>query len=707
MLALRVTGLGKRYRIGRGSGSGGGWFARTARSLHRQEHDFWALRDVTFDVPRGEPLGIIGHNGAGKSTLLKLLSRITAPTEGEIRIRGRLVALIELGSGFHPELTGRENVYLSGAVLGMRRREVTAKLDSIVAFAGVPEFIDVPVKWYSSGMYVRLGFAIAAHLEMDILLVDEVLAVGDASFQTKCFARIAELKREGATIVLISHDLASVERLCSRAVLLDHGRAALVGPAREVVAAYQRVVEGTPLQAAVGREGREDAEILSIEAAGRDATPVASVPTGAPAVVRIRYAARRELRSPRFDLFFYGFEDGTLQSHCRGAEPDLVPAGEGTAEFELPALGLQPGVYSLGATLTEQGATRPCAWSYGRATLYVPNGPGLQGRFYMPSAFRHRPPRAAPCAEGGVMLEVDRRPVVSVVIPCYNQAQFLGEAVESALGQAGCRPEVIVVDDGSHPPLSPEAWARRGVRCLRQPNAGVAAARNAGLAASGADYIVFLDADDRLAPGGIEAGLQRLLARPDAACAIGLCRVIDHAGEPRPFQQQQPVDEDPFRALLQGNFVWMPAQVVYRRSVLRRFGGFDPEVPACADYDLYFRIARAALVVCHDAVVAEYRHHGSNMSGNGVLMLRSAVAVLERQWPHVRHRRDYRRAYAAGNRFWRAFYGDRVVEEIRAGVRGRSSVGRAAHAALTLLLYAPGVAALHLFRKLRVMVRRT
>ncbi|RPJ70387.1 MAG: ABC transporter ATP-binding protein [Acidobacteria bacterium] len=311
------------------------------------------------------------------------------------------MALIELGSGFHPELTGRENVYLSGAILGMRRREVTAKLDSIVEFAGVAEFIDVPVKWYSSGMYVRLGFAIAAHLEMDILLVDEVLAVGDAAFQAKCFARIAELKRDGATILLISHDLAAVERLCSRAVLLDHGRAVLIGQAREVVATYQRVVEGAPVDAAVGRTNREDAEILSIEITDRESRPVASMATGAPALARIRYAAKRELTAPRFDLFFYGFEDGTLQSQCRGEESEAVQAGEGTAEFELPALGLQPGVYTLGATMTERGAPAACAWSYGRATLYVSEGRGLQGRFYMPFVFRHRPPEPAPARRVG------------------------------------------------------------------------------------------------------------------------------------------------------------------------------------------------------------------------------------------------------------------------------------------------------------------
>ncbi|RPJ70386.1 MAG: glycosyltransferase [Acidobacteria bacterium] len=297
-------------------------------------------------------------------------------------------------------------------------------------------------------------------------------------------------------------------------------------------------------------------------------------------------------------------------------------------------------------------------------------------------------------------------PTVSVVIPCYNQAQYLPEAVESALAQAGCRIEVVVVDDGSEPPISLGRRSGERLRCIRQPNRGVSAARNMGLQASAGEYVVFLDADDRLAEHGVGAGLERLARHADAVCAIGLCRVIDHDGRPRPFKQQSFVDDDAFRALLRGNFVWMPAQVVYRRSALLRYGGFDTHVPACADYDLYLRIARSGAVVCHAAVVAEYRHHAANMSGNGVLMLRSAIAVLERQWPHVRHRQDYRKAYAAGSRFWREFYGDRVVEEIRAGVRGRSSVRRAARAALTLLLYAPDMAALHLFRKLRVIARR-
>jgi lipopolysaccharide transport system ATP-binding protein len=220
---LEFHHVSKRYTVrsdAAAAGGAGNPLARYWRRLRAPTQDFWAVRDVSFQVARGEALGVIGHNGAGKSTMLKLLSNITAPSEGRITINGRLSALIEVGSGFHPELTGRENVFLSGSILGMRRREIAEKLESIVEFAGVRQFIDTPVKRYSSGMYVRLGFAIAAHLDPDILLLDEVLAVGDAAFQLKCIQRIQELEQAGTTIVFISHDLGAVERLCSRVILM-------------------------------------------------------------------------------------------------------------------------------------------------------------------------------------------------------------------------------------------------------------------------------------------------------------------------------------------------------------------------------------------------------------------------------------------------------------------------------------------------------
>jgi len=243
---IEVRGISKRYRLGHiGFTSLREEIERLFRRskndpADRSEADaFWALRDVSFDVQPGEVVGLIGRNGAGKSTLLKILSEITEPTAGEIRLRGHVASLLEVGTGFHPELSGRDNIYLNGATLGMRRAEIARKFDEIVAFAEVDRFLDTPVKRYSSGMYVRLAFAVAAHLEPEILLVDEVLAVGDQAFQQKCLGKMQDVARqEGRTVLFVSHNMAAVSRLCSRAVLLESGRVAMSGAARDVVANY-------------------------------------------------------------------------------------------------------------------------------------------------------------------------------------------------------------------------------------------------------------------------------------------------------------------------------------------------------------------------------------------------------------------------------------------------------------------------------------
>ena len=237
-LAIRVEHLGKRYRIGEreryralrdtlaDAVKAPLRRLRSPRSPRVVDNTIWALRDVSLEVAPGEVLGVIGHNGAGKSTLLKILSRITEPTEGRAEVRGRVGSLLEVGTGFHPELTGRENIYLNGAILGMKRSEITRRFDEMVAFAGVERFIDTPVKRYSSGMYLRLAFAVAAHLEPEILLVDEVLAVGDAAFQKKCLGRMSDVAREGRTVLFVSHNLPSIENLCQRVVVVDGGRIA-------------------------------------------------------------------------------------------------------------------------------------------------------------------------------------------------------------------------------------------------------------------------------------------------------------------------------------------------------------------------------------------------------------------------------------------------------------------------------------------------
>jgi lipopolysaccharide transport system ATP-binding protein len=242
-LAIDAGGIGKRFEIGE---SQGGYQLLTetiterVKSLGRRPRtrEFWALRDVDFEVKRGETFGIIGHNGAGKSTLLKILSRITPPTEGEVRLRGRVGALLEVGTGFHPELTGRENIFLNGAILNMRRREIATKFDEIVEFADIGPFLDTPVKRYSSGMQMRLAFSVAAHLEPEILVIDEVLSVGDMAFQEKCLGRMESAAGEGRTVVFISHNLAAVRGLCDRAMMLSAGRVTAMGEVGEVVDAY-------------------------------------------------------------------------------------------------------------------------------------------------------------------------------------------------------------------------------------------------------------------------------------------------------------------------------------------------------------------------------------------------------------------------------------------------------------------------------------
>jgi lipopolysaccharide transport system ATP-binding protein len=242
--------VSKRFRKGESHDSLRDLIPALARRLVRRpaddrglrEREFWALEDVSFTVHPGEAFGIIGPNGAGKSTILKILSRILRPTRGELRVHGRLSALIEVSAGFHPDLTGRENIYLNGTIMGMRRHEIRARFDEIVAFSGLEEFIDTPVKRYSSGMFARLGFSVAAHIDPDILLVDEVLSVGDFAFQQKCMQRMRHVVSSGATVIFVSHNLRAVSELCQRALLLDRGREAATGPARDVIARYLRSV---------------------------------------------------------------------------------------------------------------------------------------------------------------------------------------------------------------------------------------------------------------------------------------------------------------------------------------------------------------------------------------------------------------------------------------------------------------------------------
>ena len=273
-VAIRVEGLSKRYRIGqregyltlrdvlaRGLKAPFRLLGKGSQNLPRRSNEYiWALKDVSFEVKRGEVVGIIGRNGAGKTTLLKILSRITEPTKGYAEVRGRIGSLLEVGTGFHPELTGRENIYLNGAILGMKKREIDRKFDEIVAFAEMEKFIDTPVKYYSSGMYVRLAFAVAAHLEPEILLVDEVLAVGDAAFQKKCLGKMGNVAKEGRTVLFVSHNMAAVSGLCKRGIVLECGKIAYSGSVDDAISYYGSLIDSInyqlkPLRERTDREG--------------------------------------------------------------------------------------------------------------------------------------------------------------------------------------------------------------------------------------------------------------------------------------------------------------------------------------------------------------------------------------------------------------------------------------------------------------------
>ena len=294
--AIDVAGLGKKYRIAhrpqeryqalRDVLADG---VRRALSLGRGQRgrpaaeDFWAVRDLDFKVAVGERVGIIGRNGAGKSTLLKLLSRITAPSSGRITLQGRVASLLEVGTGFHPELTGRENIYLNGSILGMSRAEIGRKFDEIVAFADIERFLDTPVKRYSSGMYMRLAFAVAAHLEPDILIIDEVLAVGDADFQRRCLGKMEDVGRQGRTVLFVSHNMGAISSLCMRAILLERGRVSFDGPTKEAIDAYSdRPGDHKPLAQRHDRTGTGLARLVDLRVSDAGGQQTSTVRGGSP-----------------------------------------------------------------------------------------------------------------------------------------------------------------------------------------------------------------------------------------------------------------------------------------------------------------------------------------------------------------------------------------------------------------------------------------
>jgi len=394
---ISVQGLSKRYILGAMAGHDTlrDQLAHGTKALFRafqgrskrkvdgaDSNAFWALKDVCFSLGEGEVLGVVGRNGAGKSTLLKLLSQITEPTEGEIRVRGRMASLLEVGTGFHPELTGRENVFLNGAILGMTRREIMARFDEIVAFAEVEKFLDTPVKRYSNGMYVRLAFAVAAHLDPEILVVDEVLAVGDVQFQKKCLGKMEDVSKRGRTVLFVSHNMSAVEMLCSRAILLDHGRLCMDDTARNVVKRYVEESHARPaggqLDQRVDRTGTGAARVVAFRILNEAKEEEPSMQSGGNYIFAIEYDNHTngpiEDVSMRIDIF----DDHTaltliLKSDFT-AQNVTLRKGKGTFYCAIKNLPLANGLYMVRFFLQARADTEMLDWVDDAVTLTVSGG---------------------------------------------------------------------------------------------------------------------------------------------------------------------------------------------------------------------------------------------------------------------------------------------------------------------------------------------
>jgi ABC-type polysaccharide/polyol phosphate transport system ATPase subunit len=374
--------------------------------------EFWAVKDVSFKLDKGQALGIIGPNGSGKSTILKLLSGILRPDKGTYNVKGRLSALIEVGAGFHPDLTGRENVFLNGSILGMTRKEIAAKFEEIVDFAGVREFIDTPLKRYSSGMAVRLGFATSAFIEPDVLLVDEVLAVGDTEFRNRCQHRMEQMRRNGVTMILVSHNLNEVRNLCERTLMLYKGETVMEGPSQKVLERYHQIVS-EKLMLETGREFGASADgadkpvrVTKVELLEADGVPAETFMTGAPMTVRVWYDAKKRLERPRFELeMVWASEDWTA---CQfGNHLDDFPVGpiegRGYVDLRIEQLLVEPNVYLFNAKLGDEHEA--CYDQYQRARFIVAEAVPIPGIFGLPHSWsKARPvePPPKPAVVGAV-----------------------------------------------------------------------------------------------------------------------------------------------------------------------------------------------------------------------------------------------------------------------------------------------------------------
>jgi len=550
--AIRVEGLGKQYVLGR-------QHARDMlrevlvdlfRSVYSRRSDaavqtIWALQDLSFTLEAGEVLGIVGRNGAGKSTLLKVLSRITRPTTGSIRVRGKVASLLEVGTGFHEELTGRENVYLSGTILGMPKKRIDAKLDDIVAFSEVERFIDTPIKRYSSGMRLRLGFAVAAHLESDILIVDEVLAVGDAAFQRKCLRVMSEFHSSGRTVLFVSHNLAAVQNLCSRAIWIESGRLRQDGSPGEVIKSYLAsfaTSEGSAsdLKGVQERSGSGNIRFQRIELLAPDCSGPATVRSGDSFVIRLSFEAIREITRPLFGIEIHtslGTVAAQVLTYNSGFEIPVLAPGPGYLDVRINDLNLAPGRYLLTIYAKNQGdiwhdllphctaldvqpSTRyglmrglgknpvvlfECDWELGVGGPGTPRPAGVE------------PGSAAP----GRAPAVARR--VSVVICTWNRAELLRQTLERMTRlevPAGVEWELLVVNNNSTDDTDDVVrtfFGRLPIRVLHEPAPGKSHALNRAVQETSGDYLLFTDDDVLVEPGWLKAYVEAFERWPMAA----------------------------------------------------------------------------------------------------------------------------------------------------------------------------------------------
>lgn len=359
--AIVVDGVSKRFRLYHERN-------RTLKSAvlrggRARYEEFWALRDVSLEIEAGKTFGLVGENGSGKSTLLKCIAKILRPEKGRIRTQGKMAALLELGSGFHPELSGRENVFLNGSILGLSKRDLTARFDDIVSFAGLERFIDQPVKNYSSGMYVRLGFSIAINVDPDILLVDEVLAVGDAVFQRRCNEKFADFRRAGKTVVIVSHAADAMRTMCDKVAWLQDGQVVSEGRPEEIVDDYVDEGHEDRVEVAAGvaesRWGSGEARLTGVHLLDRAGRPVTHVKTGDPVVMRLEYDAPTAVPKPVFGLAIETLDGTWLWAHGTregGPIPDEID-GKGSLELRFDRFMLQPGTYDISASINDYTCT--------------------------------------------------------------------------------------------------------------------------------------------------------------------------------------------------------------------------------------------------------------------------------------------------------------------------------------------------------------